>query len=311
MREVSRAQRARLGIFIAVSGAVLLSLLLVMTGTKFLEKRDKYTVRYRDVSVSGLDVGAAVKYHGVRVGRVEKIQIDPRQVETVEVLISLDHGTPIKKDVQAVVSAFSLTGIKIIELNGGSTEAPLLKPGSEIPTGASSFELITGKAEAVSEKLELVLNNLARLTATENQERLLKAVDNAALVLEDLHHTVADNRDKIDRTFTNFESASAGMVELAQSEALRRAFANLDTTTAAIQAAQIGRAITDLQVALQQARTTFTHIDLTLLKGRHDILTSLEVMRESLDSFNEFTRLIAEDPSLLLRGKRTEETGGR
>jgi len=311
VREVSRAQRARLGIFIAVSGAVLLSLLLVMTGTKFLEKRDKYTVRYRDVSVSGLDVGAAVKYHGVRVGRVEKIQIDPRQVETVEVLISLDHGTPIKKDVQAVVSAFSLTGIKIIELNGGSTEAPLLKPGSEIPTGASSFELITGKAEAVSEKLELVLNNLARLTATENQERLLKAVDNAALVLEDLHHTVADNRDKIDRTFTNFESASAGMVELAQSEALRRAFANLDTTTAAIQAAQIGRAITDLQVALQQARTTFTHIDLTLLKGRHDILTSLEVMRESLDSFNEFTRLIAEDPSLLLRGKRTEETGGR
>lgn len=311
MREVSRAQRARLGIFLIVSGGVLVLLLVLMTGTKFLEKRDKYSIRYRDVSVSGLEVGAQVKYHGVRVGRVDEIQIDPKQIETVVATISLEHGTPIKNDVQAVVSAFSLTGIKIIELTGGSTEAALLKPGSEIPAGQSSFDLITGKAEAVSEKLELVLNNLARLTASENQERVLKAVDNAALVLEDLHYTVADNRDKIDRTFANFEQASQGLVELAQSQALRRAFANLDTTTAALQAAQIGKAITDLQVALQQARTTFTHIDLTLLKGRHDILTSLEVMRESLDSFNEFTRLIAEDPSLLLRGKRAEETSGR
>jgi phospholipid/cholesterol/gamma-HCH transport system substrate-binding protein len=311
VREVSRAQRARLGIFLIVSGGVLVLLLVLMTGTKFLEKRDKYSIRYRDVSVSGLEVGAQVKYHGVRVGRVDEIQIDPKQIETVVATISLEHGTPIKNDVQAVVSAFSLTGIKIIELTGGSTEAALLKPGSEIPAGQSSFDLITGKAEAVSEKLELVLNNLARLTASENQERVLKAVDNAALVLEDLHYTVADNRDKIDRTFANFEQASQGLVELAQSQALRRAFANLDTTTAALQAAQIGKAITDLQVALQQARTTFTHIDLTLLKGRHDILTSLEVMRESLDSFNEFTRLIAEDPSLLLRGKRAEETSGR
>lgn len=311
MREVSRAQRARLGIFLIVSGGVLVLLLVLMTGTKFLEKRDKYSIRYRDVSVSGLEVGAQVKYHGVRVGRVDEIQIDPKQIETVVATISLEHGTPIKNDVQAVVSAFSLTGIKIIELTGGSTEAALLKPGSEIPAGQSSLDLITGKAEAVSEKLELVLNNLARLTASENQERVLKAVDNAALVLEDLHYTVADNRDKIDRTFANFEQASQGLVELAQSQALRRAFANLDTTTAALQAAQIGKAITDLQVALQQARTTFTHIDLTLLKGRHDILTSLEVMRESLDSFNEFTRLIAEDPSLLLRGKRVGESTGR
>jgi len=311
VREVSRAQRARLGIFLIVSGGVLVLLLVLMTGTKFLEKRDKYSIRYRDVSVSGLEVGAQVKYHGVRVGRVDEIQIDPKQIETVVATISLEHGTPIKNDVQAVVSAFSLTGIKIIELTGGSTEAALLKPGSEIPAGQSSLDLITGKAEAVSEKLELVLNNLARLTASENQERVLKAVDNAALVLEDLHYTVADNRDKIDRTFANFEQASQGLVELAQSQALRRAFANLDTTTAALQAAQIGKAITDLQVALQQARTTFTHIDLTLLKGRHDILTSLEVMRESLDSFNEFTRLIAEDPSLLLRGKRVGESTGR
>jgi len=33
------------------------------------------------------------------------------------------------------------------------------------------------------------------------------------------------------------------------------------------------------------------------------------VLRESLDSFNEFSRMIAEDPSILLRGTVESEIG--
>ena len=45
----------------------------------------------------------------------------------------------------------------------------------------------------------------------------------------------------------------------------------------------------------------------TLLKSRHDILSSTEILRESLEYFNEFTRLISENPSLLLRSSPQEE----
>ena len=311
MREVTRAQKARLGIFLLVSGSILVAMLVIVTGTKLFEKRDLYEVRYKDVSVSGLEVGAQVKYHGVRVGRVEEIFIDQEQIETIVVVLSLERGTPVKTDVEAVVASLSLTGIKIIELIGGSTEAPLLEPGSEIPAGESSIQWITGKAEAVSEKLELVLTNLARWTSGENEERIFQLIDNTAAALFDLHIILAENRDNIAKTVENLEIASADMRNLAASEAIRRAFANLDTTTSELQAAELGKAVVELREALVQARNTFSHLDLTLLKGRHDILTSLEILRESLDSFNEFTRIISEDPSLLLRGTKVEEVTRR
>lgn len=310
MREVTRAQRARLGLFLLIAGALLVTLLVVVTGGKLLEKRDTYFVRYKDVSVSGLDIGSQVKYHGVRVGRVERIFVDPKEVETVVVELSLDHKTPVKADVKAVTSALSLTGIKIIELTGGRSAAITLKPGAEIPAGPSTFDLITGKAEVISEKLELVLTNLASLTGGENQQKLMSAVENATLILEDVHGILADNRDNIAQTIENLELASIDIRELAASPELRRTIANLDSTTAEIRAAQIGRAVSDLRLGLTQARATFTHLDLTLLKGRHDLLTSLEILRESLDSFNEFARAISEDPSLLLRGTKAEEVSG-
>ncbi len=310
MREVTRAQKARLGIFLVISGLTLIGLLLMMTGARIFEKRDIYHVRYRDMSVSGLEVGAQVKYHGVRVGRVDDIYIDPEEVETIVVSLSLKRGTPVKNDVKSVIAALSLTGLKIVELEGGSSEAPLLSPGSEIPAGESPFQMITGRAEAVSEKLELVLSNLISLTGGENQKSLLDMVDNTSEVLKDVHGILIDNRQPIANTIANLENASLQILKVASCEEITRVIANLDTTATDIRNAEIGETIRTLSDAFIKIRSTFTHVDLTFLKGRHDLLTSIEVLRESLDSFNEFTRLISENPSLLLRGTQEKEISG-
>ena len=307
MREVTRAQKARLGLFLIVSSSVLLALLIAITGTRMFEKRDTYLVRYRDLSVSGLEVGAQVKYHGVRVGRVEKIFIDPKEVETVVVTLSLNGGTPVKQDVEAEITAMSLTGLKIIELTGGSTDAELLPPGSEIPAGESMLQSITGKAEIVSEKLELVLTNLANLTGGENQQRLLNMIDNTTLVLGDFHDMLVDNRKPVSNTIRNLEIASANIRELSELPEFQRILVNLDTVSGNLRASDFAQTVRNLNAALKDAQSTFNHIDLTVLKGRHDLLMSLEVLRESLDSFNEFSRMISEDPSLLLRGTKGNE----
>ncbi|MCD4665855.1 MAG: hypothetical protein K8R68_11350 [Bacteroidales bacterium] len=65
--------------------------------------------------------------------------------------------------------------------------------------------------------------------------------------------------------------------------------------------------INKMALALDQTNKTFTHLDLTILKSRHDILSSAEILRESLEYFNEFTRLISENPSLLLRSSPQQE----
>jgi len=311
MLEVTRAQKARLGLFLIISGSLLIVLLLIVTGTKFFEKRDQYFIRYRDVSVSGVEVGAQIKYHGVRVGRVDEIRIDEEEVETIVVTLSLKRGTPVKTDVEAEITALSLTGLKIIELTGGSSDAPLLPPDSEIPAGESALQMITGRAEAVSEKLEMVLNNLISLTGGENRQRFMNLIDNTAAVLEDVHIMLAESRDPIASTINNLELASQDIRAITSSVEIQRTLANLDSASRNLNETDLANTLKILSNTFEQARLTFNHIDLTLLKGRHDLLISLEVLRESLDSFNEFSRMISEDPSLLLRGTREGEIGIR
>ena len=311
MREVTRAQKARLGLFLVVSVSLLLILLLIKTGTKFLEKWDPYFVRYQDVSVSGLEVGAQVKYHGVRVGRVDKIAIDKENVSVIRVTIQLRGGTPVKDDVEAEITATSLTGLKIIELTGGSHEAPLVFPGSEIPAGESAIQAITGRAEIVSEKLEMVLNNLITMTSGENQERVMEMVENIAIVLEDFHTMLQENRDPLANTFQNLELASQDIRDITSSPELKRTVANLDCLSTTLSESNISDAVSRFAEAVDQAHTVLSHMDVTLLEGRRDLLMSLEVLREGLESFNEFSRLISEDPSLIWRGSSEGEIDPR
>lgn len=309
MQEITRAQKARLGLFLVIAFSLLIILLLGITGTKLLEKRDTYFVKYQDISVSGLEIGSNVKYHGVRVGRVEDVKIDPQNVEIVLVTLSLKHETPVKTDVKAEIASMSLTGMKIIELTGGSSDAPLLPPDSEIPTGTSSLQMITGKAEVVSQKLEVVLSNLEIITGGENQERVFRMIDNTSDVLEDFHTIMAESREPVANTIANLEDASENLNQILMAEEIDRTLTQIDSASSAMQEADFAGTVRKLAETLEQARITFNHLDLTLLKGRHDLLVSLEILRESLDSFNEFSRMISEDPSILLRGTREGEIG--
>jgi hypothetical protein len=82
---------------------------------------------------------------------------------------------------------------------------------------------------------------------------------------------------------------------------------NVEKISTELNQANLSDLIAKLAAAVEQTNRTFTHLDLTLLKSRHDILSSAEILRESLEYFNEFTRLISENPSLLLRSSQRGE----
>ena len=152
----NQSRKIRLGIFIMVSSALLLFLIIFFTARELFEKTDTYYVAYQDKSVSGMEVGSPVKYLGINVGTISDIHIDPEDVTSVVVELSLDHGTPIKEDSQADIVSLGITGMKAIEIRGGSNETEVLKPGSYITPGSSLSSEISGKAEVIAEKVENV-----------------------------------------------------------------------------------------------------------------------------------------------------------
>src|SRR5262249_19862224 len=66
---------------------------------------------YFDGTVSGLERGAAVRYLGVGVGRVQQMHIDPRDPARVQVIVDIDGTTPISEKTLAELQLQSVTGL--------------------------------------------------------------------------------------------------------------------------------------------------------------------------------------------------------
>ncbi len=308
---VTKAQKIRVGIFLTVISIIMIIFIVMVTGNKLMKKFDVYTIVYPEISVSGLQIGGAVKYHGISIGRIDDIYIDKDDIRNIIVDISVDHGTPIKEDVVASLIPVGITGLLQIELTGGTNQARLLKSGDEITSGTSTLESITSKAEVLAIRLENVLVNIAELTNEENQEKFSNILTNIDTIVE-------DNREDFSRLITNLDSLSlylsnlskesteimAKFNEVVQSEAFDNIVTNISTVSDSLADADIKGTINEMHVTLQQITETMAHLDRTHLTSRQDIIQSIEIMRETLEYLNEFSRQINEDPSLLLRSKR-------
>jgi phospholipid/cholesterol/gamma-HCH transport system substrate-binding protein len=318
----TRAQKIRLGIFLTISIAILVATIGIITGSRLLKKKNIYYIRYKEMSLTGLEIGSPVKYRGLRIGRIEDMHIDEKDVTSIIVKISIDPKTPIKEDNEAVIDYLSIAaGLKMIEIQGGTNESKQLPPNSFIRAGQSLVDTITGKAEVITEKLELILNNFAELTSPNRQEKLYRLIDNTTATLESFRTLMDANKNSLTHTIKNIERfstyldsfmvtsnlAMTDIRKITQSPKLMTTVDNVEKITTELQQANLSDLIAKLAAAVEQTNNTFTHLDLTILKSRHDILSSTEILRESLEYFNEFTRLISENPSLLLRSSQRGE----
>ena len=94
----TRHKKAWLALFFLVALSALGLFLAAVIGTRLLGKRDLYTIEFTDTPVSGLNKGAAVKYLGYSVGRIEDIYISSEDVNTVVVEISVEQRQRRKRD---------------------------------------------------------------------------------------------------------------------------------------------------------------------------------------------------------------------
>jgi phospholipid/cholesterol/gamma-HCH transport system substrate-binding protein len=331
---ITRAQKIRLGVFLLVSFLLLLALVAAVVGSAVFADRDRYRIQY-DISVSGLEVGAPVKYNGVRVGRVERIWIDPEQVSQTVVAISLQQGTPIKENTRAVLNVQGITGLRFIELVGGTSDAKTLPPGASIKAGTSVVDKLTGQAEQLSLKAEKLINQMLSLTGEENQALLGDVLERAGSLMHTLDETVQQNRHKIGETIDNLNrsahklNAALDEIRLAAAATreavgrIRRAAERvldhervaglLDTARAALNDVrtrvgkeELGRALASVGRLLRRTDALVEKLDLVVAASRQDLRITLRYLAETTENLRDFSRLIREDPSRLLSSPKRQ-----
>jgi len=317
----TRAQKVRLSIFLIASSTLLLTFFIILIGNRLLKRMDWYYIEYKDISVTGLEPGAAVKYHGVQVGRVAALSV--KDVATIQVQIEVEKGTPIKENTEATLTIVGITGLKFVELSGGSEDAPDLPIGGTIVAGESVFETISGRAEIILAKLEQVLNNLNVMLNEETTVALRNALQSVNDVAEEVDGLIKDNREhlafsaaKLDTlmisfasTADNIDRTTATLNDLVQSGKIDSVVTNIAFITRRIRtqldSLRLAETMADIRTLVNNSNQMVTHTDLIVVRARDDILQSMRSLEEALDNLREATDVIRDNPSVLIRGRQT------
>jgi phospholipid/cholesterol/gamma-HCH transport system substrate-binding protein len=117
------------GVFVVI-GLLCVGYMTIKLGKISLFGDDTYTLQARFASVSGLKVGSPVEIFGIRVGRVEKIEIDS-QKEMALIHMDIHKGVKVYEDGSASIKTAGLIGDKFLKIDPGGS-GNVLKPGGTI-----------------------------------------------------------------------------------------------------------------------------------------------------------------------------------
>ncbi len=201
---------------IILIAATVLAIVWLSSGFSF-EQFNTYAI-YMNESVSGLNVDASVEYNGVEVGSVKSIDIDPRNPEVVEILISVKNTTPITQGTTAMLGSKGITGIAYVALKDKGTNLnPLTPPPGQpypvIKTIPSFFVRIDTTLSMLSKNFSKLSDSIQSLLNPENQEAIKQTLAN----LKEITGTLAENSKKLDGILENTSKATQQLTPLMQS----------------------------------------------------------------------------------------------
>jgi phospholipid/cholesterol/gamma-HCH transport system substrate-binding protein len=153
------------GIFVFLAIAILVSAIFVLGGQ---QKRFTKTIRVTAVfdNVSGLKVGDNVWFSGVKIGTVKRIDLHGESKVRIAMNIEDQARQFIRKGAQARLGSESLIGSKLIEIHGGSPQAPPVEDGEQLTVvQALSTEDLMATLQENNKNLVDITNNFKALSA--------------------------------------------------------------------------------------------------------------------------------------------------
>src|SRR5438046_8859503 len=128
----SKREQAMVGLFVLVAGAVLVATVFALSGA-FGGNATTYRVYFP--FAGGLEPGATVRYAGgPKVGRVEKLQLDPKDPSHIEITFSVQADLPVKTDSHVKIMSLSPLGDNHLEIFPGTDRARTAASGAILPS---------------------------------------------------------------------------------------------------------------------------------------------------------------------------------
>ncbi len=315
----------KLGLFVLLGGTLVFTTVGVLGALSLVNETGSY-VSYFDESVQGLEAGSPIKFRGVTIGTVGKIDVAPdhRHVEVTSDLgkallsklgldvaaVQLTSGSP-KKLVQAIdlrvqLASSGLTGVKFLELdffpvaNHPRPVLPFPVPKNYIPATASTMKNLEASIVRTMNSLPQIADRVTRIL--DDVDGLLGQVANDKLI-EEAAATVVATRRLIAEARRKVSGLQAEQIaaEVAQTLA---AFRGTATALSAI-LARIDGSGGLLQSALRASNAVGdTAREADGLGGQ--LTSTLRAVQEAARSFRMLAGAIELEPDMLIKGRERQ-----
>jgi phospholipid/cholesterol/gamma-HCH transport system substrate-binding protein len=266
----ARREQVLVGAFVVVAAALLVFTVFALSGV-FASSTRSFHAKFGNIA--GLEPGATVRFEGgPKIGRVEKITIDPGGASRMDMEFSVKSDVPVKTDSRVSILSFSPLGDNHLEIRAGSPNAPRAADGAVLPSDPYvGFNDLTAQINNLTPQAQQLLTNLnARVTQLKvTIDRVNNLLDdknrqNVSATLADLRGMLAENRPQIKNTLNNINAATEKLSPL----------------------------LDKMQKTIDQADGTLQKADSLLADNKDDIRASVIKLRQSLDNVSSLTAQI-------------------
>lgn len=188
------SQNIKLGVFV-LAGLLFLIFTLYMIGKNRSLFGSTFTIKAAMSSVNGLMPGNNVRFKGLDVGTVKKIELDDQGTIYVVMIIDKKMTQYIRQNAVASIGTDGIMGNRLVNINSRPEQAPPVKEGSVI---ASLEPIETDEMlrtlNTTNTTIERVTRNLDEITVKLNTSKSLWNLLSDTIITSDLKSGVKDFR---------------------------------------------------------------------------------------------------------------------
>lgn len=318
-----RREQAFVGFFVLVAAALLIFTVFGITGA-FQGPAKTYHAKFPNAA--GLEPGASVHYAGgQKIGRVEKMQIDPADPSLIDMIFSVKSDVPVKTDSKVAIMSYSPLGDNHLEILPGDSKSPAAPSGTLLAAKpylgfndlAEQINKMSPQAQDLMANLNLRVKELSVTIARVNELLDDRNRQNISASLNDLRGMLNEDRPVVRSALKNVNSASEKITPLIDqlhktidqaNDALKHADGMIGENREEVRAS-----VAKLHESLNNVTELTRRLDQTLDVNSENIDEILENLRHVTENMREFSDIIKTQPSSLIRSGSPREhvPGGR
>ncbi|PXW29402.1 MlaD family protein [Paraburkholderia caballeronis] len=131
-------------------------------------------------NVTGLYGGAAVRFRGLDVGRVQSVAFDPKRPGLIRIRVLVDEQAPITRSTFGTLGLQGVTGVAFVQLDDTGVDLSPLKSSdsqvAQIPMHPGLLDQLQQRGDALLRRLDKIADDVDALLSTDNRQQMMATV---------------------------------------------------------------------------------------------------------------------------------------